>query len=158
MRDTLCAVMGDMADLLIEQTIDDWEDDGYGPAPRRVLRCRQCGKRDLNWQQIKGVWTMFEKNGKVHICGGYEPPIEVLREIAKEVLQKTREEMQWRLFDKAKKRGGLMKLMPLLSDDQLLELYVCFIRDGLGEPDVGMGISYEREIAILKSEILKRMI
>lgn len=103
---------------------------------------------------------MFEANGRVHICGGYEPPVEVLKEIAREVLAKTREDAMWRLRDKAKKRGGLIKLLPILPDDQLVELYACFVRDdqrNYDEPDIGMPSNYAREIAILKGEILKRM-
>jgi len=154
----MCADMGEMADWYLEQAIDEWEPDYY-ERPRRSLRCRQCGKRDLNWQLIQGVWTMFEGD-KVHICSGYEPPIEVLREVAKRVLAKTRENEQWRLFDKAKKRGGLLKLLPLLTDEQLVELYACFVRDdqrNYDEPDIGMPLNYKREIAVLKGEILKRM-
>lgn len=144
--------------MLLDQ-IDEWEPEYYS-RPRRVLRCRQCGKRDLNWRMIKGIWTMFEANGRVHICGGYEPPVEVLKEIAREVLAKTREDAMWRLRDKAKKRGGLIKLLPILPDDQLVELYACFVRDdqrNYDEPDIGMPSNYAREIAILKGEILKRM-
>jgi len=156
----MCADMGEMADMLLDQ-IDEWEPEDWWESPRRILRCRQCGKRDLNWQNIKGIWTMFEPSGKVHICGGYEPPLEVLKEIAKNVLSKTREDALWRLREKAKKRGGLVKLIPLLPDDQLVDLYACFVRDdqrNYDEPDIGMPLNYAREIAILKGEILKRML
>lgn len=154
--------MGDMADFYLDSTLDDF----YGESDdlncyvrrRRVLRCRQCGKPNLNWRMIQDRWVMFEKDGKVHTCGGYEPPIEILKELAKEVVAETREGLIWRLMDKAKKRGGMIKLLPILPDDQLIDLYACFIRDDCGEPDFGMSIGYEREIKMLKEEILKRML
>jgi hypothetical protein len=152
--------MGDIADMLIDRGFEELADgDTWGePGPRRTLRCRQCGKTPLNWRKILDIWVMFEKNGKVHTCCGYEPPIEVLKELAKEVMADTKEKLQWQNLDKAKERGGLIKLMPLLPDDQLIDLYASFIRDNCGEPDVGMSFSYKNEIALLKQEILQRML
>jgi len=151
--------MGDMADMLIEQGFEQMADgDTWGePRSRRSLRCRQCGKTPLNWRMILDIWVMFEKSGKVHTCGGYEPPIEVLKELAKEVLAETKEDLQWKNLDKAKKRGGLLKLMPVLPDDQLIDLYASFIRDDCGEPNVGMSFSYKKEIALIRTELIQRM-
>lgn len=145
--------MGDAADMLMDYDEGESDDISCYERKRRVIRCRQCGKNPLNWRKILDIWVMFEKSGKVHTCGGYEPPIEVLKELSKEVLAETKEKLQWQNLDKAKKRGGLIKLIPLLPDDQLIDLYTSFIRDSCGDPDV----EYKNEMKVLKAEILQRM-
>ncbi len=150
--------MGDIADMLIEQMMDeggeDWE---MGVSPRKVLKCRFCKKPNLVWRKILDQWVMFESDTKVHTCGGYEPPIEVMKEITTEVLAKTREKIEWRNFDRAKKRGGLIKLLPVIPDDQLVNLYACFISDREQCEGVSEHSRYENEIEILHKEILRRM-
>lgn len=157
--DIMLGDMGDMADMLIEQGFGQLADgDVWGePSVRKTLRCRQCGKTPLDWRKILDIWVMFEKNGKVHMCCGYEPPIEVLKELAKEVFAETKEDSQWKNLDKAKKRGGLIKLIPVLPDDQLIDLYASFIRDDCSEPNVGMSFSYKKEIALIRGELIQRM-
>lgn len=155
--------MGDIADMHAESLYDDNEelyDIGYYRA-RKELRCRSCGKGGLLWRKVSNNWIMMENDNKVHQCGGYEPPIESLKIVANEVLKETKEETFWKLKDKAKKRGGLTKLINIITDDQLIELYTSFVKDEqhhYDEPDIGMSIStYGREISFLKKEILRRM-
>jgi len=97
---------------------------------------------------------MFESDTKVHTCGGYEPPIDVLKYIAAEVLAKTKEDVEWRNFDSAKKRGGLIKLLNVIPNDQLIDLYACFVSDDSMSSD---GKSYEKEITIIRKELIRRM-
>lgn len=154
--------MGDIADMLIESSCDysdELYDVGYYGA-RKTLRCRSCGKQDLFWRKVSGNWIMMEQDTKIHQCEGYEPPIESLKIIANEVLKETKEETLWKLKDKAKERGGLTKLINIITDEQLLDLYTSFVKDeqrNYDDPDIGMPISYGREISFLKKEILRRM-
>ena len=154
--------MGDIADMLIESSCDysdELYDVGYYRA-RKELRCRSCGKRNLFWRKVSGNWIMMEQDTKIHQCEGYEPSIESLKIIANEVLKETKEETLWKLKDKAKERGGLTKLINIITDDQLVDLYTSFVKDeqrNYDEPDIGMPLSYGREISFLKKEILRRM-
>lgn len=154
--------MGDIADMHADALWDDPDelfDVGYYRS-RKALRCRSCGKGDLLWRKVSGNWIMMEQDGRVHRCEGYEPPIESLKVIANEIIKETKEEALWKLKDKAKQRGGLTKLINIISDEQLLELYTSFVRDdqhNYDEPDIGMSFGYGREISFLKKEILRRM-
>lgn len=154
--------MGDIADMHADAFWDDPDelyDIGYYRA-RKELRCRSCGKRELFWRKVSGNWIMMEQDNKVHQCEGYEPPLESLKVIADEILKETRKETLWKLKDKAKERGGLTKLINIITDEQLLDLYTSFVKDeqrNYDEPDIGMPISYGREISFLKKEILRRM-
>jgi hypothetical protein len=151
--------MGEMADMITDNWDDNWDDSDM-LSRSKVLKCRACNKSNLIWRKILDQWVMFETNVKVHTCGGYEPPIDVLKHIASEVLVKTQEESKWRLFDRAKNRGGLLKLLTVIPDDQLVDLYACFIRDKQlhsSNPDVGMNKSYDKEIEVLRKEIIQRM-
>lgn len=153
-------IMGDMADMLLEQAFDEWESDGW---VRSSLgkSCRHCNKSKLAWRQVKKQWVLFEKNGNVHHCHGYEPALDVLKEIALQALEETRKDAMWRLHEKAKKRGGVRKLINILSDSELIDLYACFVRDAqrdYDEPDVGKSfLSYKNELRILREELLHRM-
>lgn len=148
---------GEMADMLLEQALD-CDGDGFWEAspsrPRKVLKCRACRKPNLIWRKILDQWVMFESDTKLHTCGGYEPPIEVLKHLASEVLTETKNGLIWRLMDKAKKRGGLLKLLPILPDDQLIDLYTCFVSDNTMD---SCKIDYEKEINLLRKELIKRM-
>lgn len=157
--------VGDIADMIIDSCYDnDCPDElfdvGYYKS-RRELKCRSCNKGDLSWRKISGNWVMIENTGGVHICEGYEPPIEVLKIIANEVTKETKKNILWNLKDKARERGGLNKLINILPDEQLIDLYLSFIRDDqltIDNPDVGMSMPcYSREISFLRKEILRRM-
>lgn len=154
--------MGDIADMHAESLYDDHDelyDVGYYRV-RKELRCRSCGKRELFWRKVSGNWIMMEQNNKVHQCEGYEPPLESLKIIANEVLKETKEETLWKLKDKAKERGGLTKLINIITDEQLLDLYTSFVKDdqrNYDDPPIGMSFGYGREISFLKKEILRRM-
>jgi hypothetical protein len=154
--------MGEFADMFLEQCFDDWDEEGFqGVGIRKELRCNHCNKRGLAWRQVKRKWVLFEKNGNVHSCHGYEPPIDILKEIAKETLETTRKDAQWRLLDKAKKKGGIKRIINIISDEELIDLYACFVRDEQSEhdnPEVGMSFGYKNEIQLLKDEILRRML
>lgn len=151
-----------MADWTIEQftnfDMDDVNDDFY--APPKILRCRSCGKRHLFWRKILDKWILTEADDSVHVCKGYNVPLDVLKEVAAEAQRKIKQEAEWKAFEKAKKRGSLTKMMPTLTNDELIGLYGCFVRDEQchkSNPDVGMFFGYQKQIDMLKAEILKRM-
>jgi hypothetical protein len=156
--------MGDIADMMAFDYFD-FEDAGYDYYERKPpTRCRGCGSKELDWRHICGHWTLMEKSGGAHICHKYSPPIEVLKALAEEVTKKTKEDALWRLREKAKKRGGLTQLINIISDQDLLDLYAAFVKDNMpryDDPEVGMGFgiypSYDRELSLLKNEILRRM-
>jgi len=136
--------------------IDDFEFD----YPSRELRCKHCNKRNLAWRKVKKSWVLIEKSGKVHSCHGYEPSLDTLKELAKETLSEVKKDAIWKLFDKVKKRGSLQRLINILSDDDLLDLYACFIRDEQRDhdfPDVGISNPCKNQILVLRKEILRRI-
>lgn len=153
--------MGEFADMFLDQCFDEGDEDAFdGFGVRKDLRCNHCNKRGLAWRQVKRKWVLFEKNGNVHSCHGYEPPLEILKEIAKETLEHTRKDALWRLHDKAKKKGGIKRIINVVSDSELIDLYACFVRDEQSEcdnPEVGMSFGYKNEIQLLKEEILRRI-
>jgi hypothetical protein len=155
--------MGDIADMMSFDEYD-FEDGGYDYYKRQPLCCTGCGNQDLRWESICGKWIMMEKSGGVHICHKYSPPTEVLKHLAKEVTKNTKEYVLWRLREKANKRGGLTQLVNIISDQDLLDLYISFVKDNMpryDESEFGMGFgiypSYDKEISVLKEEILRRM-
>lgn len=157
--------MGEFADMFMDESFFDFSDLDYdtdlgGGYSRRELRCKHCNKGKLAWRQVKKTWVLMEKTGKVHSCHGYEPPLDILKELAKETLAETRKEAMWKLQDKAKKRGGIKRLINILSDADLVDLYACFVRDDQRDhdfPDVGMGSTYKNELSALRTEILHRI-
>ena len=157
-------IMGDMADMLLESCFDDfmgWADEfGYPVRERKELRCSHCNKNKLAWRQVKKKWVLFERDGNVHSCHGYEPPLEILKELAKQTLEEARKDALWRLQEKAKKRGGVKRMINIFSDQGLLDLYMCFVRDSQIDPEeVGMKFpfQYKNELNLLREEILRRM-
>jgi hypothetical protein len=152
--------MGEMADMLLAQAFDDWESDEW---VRSSLgkSCRHCNKTNLAWREVKKQWVLFEKNGNMHHCHGYEPSLEVLKVIAQQSLEETRKDAIWRLYEKTKKRGNVRRMINLLSDEDLIDLYACFVRDAQRDydaPDVEKSfMSYKNELKILRGELLHRM-
>ncbi len=158
--------MGDIADMLIDQGFEqlaDGDDLGYPyeyPYERKRLRCKGCGKKNLEWRRIYNRWTIMEIDGGVHTCHKYSPSIEVLKVLAEEVTKKTKEDVFWNLFEKAKGRGGLTQLINIVSDNDLVDLYTAFVRDDQryhDDPPIGISLGYKNEILTLKNEILRRM-
>lgn len=63
--------MGDMADMLIEQGIQNMLDgieDGEGFWTRA---CKYCDERDLHWRQLPEGWRLFNDLGVMHTCKEY---------------------------------------------------------------------------------------
>jgi hypothetical protein len=147
--------MEDMADMLIDSDFDDWS---YSEP--KILKCKSCKKPSLIWRKFDDRWVMMEKDGSPHTCKGYSPPIEVFKELADEMRLSIKKKEMWTLMDKAKKRGGIQRMSNIIGDEQLVDLYACFIRDdqrNKDNPDVGMSFGYKNEINLLKAEILKRL-
>lgn len=154
-----CETMGDMADMLIDSAFDDWSGEWSYREPK-ILKCKSCKKPHLVWRRFGDRWVMMEQDGSPHTCKGYSPPVEVFKELANEIRSSIKKKELWVLMDKAKKRGCIHSLLTVLPDDQLVDLYACFIRDdqrSYDNPDVGMSFGYENEMKLLRSEILKRM-
>lgn len=150
--------MGDMADLFLEQNLDFDTCDGW--EQEKDLRCKHCRKRLLAWRQVGRRWVLIEWNGTPHSCHGYEPPLDVLKVLAKETQETIKKEALWHLVDRAKKRGCLKKMINIIPDADLVDLYACFVRDQQREqdnPEVGMSVSYKNELKLLKDEILRRI-
>ena len=153
--------MGEFADMFLNECFDEGDEDAFdGYGVKKDLRCNHCNKRGLAWRQVKENWVLFEKNGNVHSCHGYEPRIEILKEIAKETLEESRKKTLWRLHEKAKKRGGIKRIINVISDEELIDLYACFVRDDQSNesnPEVGMSFGFKNEIKLLKEELLRRI-
>jgi hypothetical protein len=152
--------MGEMADMLLEQAFDEWESDEWVRSSLGI-NCSHCNKSKLAWRNVNRKWILFERNGSVHSCHGYEPPLEILKFLAKEALEDSRRDAQWRLFEKAKKRGSIKRMINILSDRELLDLYACFVRDDhqvYNSPNLGKSHApYKNELRVLREELLRRM-
>lgn len=63
--------MGDMADMLIDQMMDDpfemEREDGDGPAAW-TKTCRCCKMEGLHWGRAEGKWRLFGMDDKIHVC------------------------------------------------------------------------------------------
>lgn len=69
--------MGDMADMLIDQMMDDpyemEREDGDGPS-QTTKTCRCCGVSGLHWEPAnesspkKPVWRLFDMERRIHVC------------------------------------------------------------------------------------------
>lgn len=130
----------------------DWEAEFYDPLPRKKLVCRHCNKSNgLFWRQISKQWIIHEKNGSVHSCDGYQIPIELLKEAVKVNTQIARKNAIRNLYDKARKRGGIKRVINLVSDEDLIALLTCFVKDSVNS------FCYEIQIQALKEEIFRRM-
>lgn len=71
--------MGDMADFMIDQSIDfSVFDDSIRP-----LKCSKCGKTALLWHEIDGKWRIVEsKNMRPHKC----PPERIFKYLKEDKL------------------------------------------------------------------------
>jgi deoxycytidylate deaminase len=63
------------------------------------------------------------------------------------------------LYEKVKTKG-IERIINVISDEDVVDLYAYFIRDDQYEydnPDVGVSLGYDKEIRLLKKEILRRI-
>lgn len=158
--------MGEMADMLLEQALEcDWTNwdlcDDEPVRPRKILKCSHCKKPNLVWRNIKNTWVLFEPNGKrLHTCESYTPPMEVLQEIVRRSIQSSRSNELNRLYERMMKNGGVKRIINMVTDEQLLQLFVRVNNaHGVEYDDVGWGMTtdYSKQISQLKNEILRRM-
>jgi hypothetical protein len=160
--------MGEYADLTFEWEDDEHDYDEYDceefpytyVPSREIIRCVHCGKTHLIWREILEKWVLFEANGNVHICEGYSPPIKVLKQLFKELIEKSRIDTLRKIKDRIIKGKNSVKEISLIPDHQLIDLYTMFICDDQRDhycPDVGMSFPHDKEIEYIKQEILKRM-
>lgn len=146
----------DSADMI------EWTDeDLYHMATKKPLKCRGCNKTSLKWLNVSGEWVMMEKNDTPHMCHKYSPSVKALKELANEVQSEIRKVEKWKLFDMAQKRGSIHKICNTISDNQLIDLYACFVTDkerrSANEPRMLKFNDYDKELAVIKTELLKRM-
>jgi hypothetical protein len=158
--------MGEMADMLLEQAIEgDWTNwdmfDDEPVRPPKILKCSHCKKPNLVWRHIKDAWVMFEPNGKrLHTCEGYTPNLEVLKELARRQVESSRAKALNGLYNRMMKAGGFKKIVNIVTNEQLLDLFVRVNREhGVEYDDVGWGhkTDYSKQLAQIRAELLKRM-
>jgi hypothetical protein len=162
--------MGDMADMLLDQSIDEWDsmEHWYSSRPRKVIQCYLCKKKNLKWHNVKGHWVLFEPDGsRLHTCksgagvnGVYTAPMEVLKELAHKNINLARMKELDKLYTKLMRPGGFKKIANIVTDAQLLDLFIRVNRaHGVQYDDVGWGLptDYSKQLAQLRNEILKRM-
>jgi hypothetical protein len=75
--------MGDMADFIMSNAMEDPEFQFYGGNNTRVLKqCRFCGTKELHWGVVgsKGEekWRLHDKDNNEHYCMG---GVVVIREL-----------------------------------------------------------------------------
>ena len=61
--------MGDMADYLLEMSMDGYEECRGGDVGlfcRHRVSCRYCGESDLRWCNTEDGWRLFDISGKHH--------------------------------------------------------------------------------------------
>lgn len=158
--------MGEMADMLLEQAIEsDWTNwDLWDDEPvreRKILKCSHCKKPNLVWRHIQKNWVLFEPNGKrLHTCDGYTPSMEVLKELAKRSVESSRAKELDHLYERMMKQGGVKRIIDIVTNEQLLQLFVRVNRaHGVEQDEIGWGwkTDYSKQIRQLKEEILRRM-
>ncbi len=154
--------MGDMADMLIEQSIEwDSMEHWYCSRPSKVLQCSACRKRNLKWHNVKGYWVMFEPDGsRLHTCEGYTPHLTVLKELAKININLARMNDLDKLYHRMMKAGGFKKIVNIVTSAQLLDLFIRVTNEHGVEPDdVGNGrkTDYSKQLSQIRTEILRRM-
>ena len=66
--------MGDIADWIIDNMMDDWEDGGRcAPQPKT---CMRCGHSGCTWVHTGERWALQEWNGRLHVCDTAASPDE----------------------------------------------------------------------------------
>ena len=78
--------MGDMADMVIEDIIDDmvnendWDYDytDHIVFVHTPIKCRFCGRSTYHWAQLEdGSWRLHTPTGRLHKCSKWSPTKEV---------------------------------------------------------------------------------
>jgi hypothetical protein len=163
--------MGEMADMLLDQSIDEWDsmEHWYSCRPRKVIECYLCKKKNLKWHNVKGHWVLFEPDGsRLHTCkkgsgvnGVYTAPLEVLKELAHQTINLARMKELDKLYNRMMNAGGFKKIANVVTDAQLIDLFIRLNREHNvdNRDDIGWGTTtdYSKQLAQLRNEILKRM-
>ena len=142
----------------------DWDDDYEEPELgmghfSKSIKCKHCNVNGFHWETYNNgkskFYILFDVDGNVHTCDGYEPPIQILKRIVNDKLAANNA----KILNKAKERGNLEKMLPTLSATQLVEFYACFIRDNQTHSETGWSATefYKEEINLLKNEIVNRI-
>jgi hypothetical protein len=58
--------MGDMADYLLEMSMDDDLYDDFDRIPKQIV-CKWCGEHGLRWRKVGEHWRLFDGNQR-HYC------------------------------------------------------------------------------------------
>ena len=154
--------MGDMADFYNECYMEDFygeydsdPDWSIPPNPkytRKEIYCGHCNKKGLNWKPWKDSWVLFEKSGVPDIA--YQ--LIFLKKIANDKLIQRREQFNDRMFNRSFKFNGIKRIITLLSNEQLIDLYerwIAYAKDENGYRNY----LYENKIEELRLELLKRL-
>lgn len=66
--------MGEMADFILDQYVDDYygEWENYEPEQPLAVRCKYCGRGGLHWEPVGNGWRLFTAKGKMHSCKQYK--------------------------------------------------------------------------------------
>lgn len=85
--------MGEIADQIIGDMLDPpefwWsEPEDFGDAGLRLVTCRYCKRRNLQWAQRDGTWRLQTSKGAWHHCARearhhYEENLRALEEMEK---------------------------------------------------------------------------
>jgi hypothetical protein len=65
--------MGDIADWLVDNMLDEYEDapDGYYADN---VTCRYCGTGGLEWAFTGKRWVLMNDDGEIHVCNRTASP------------------------------------------------------------------------------------
>ena len=106
---------------------------------------------------------MFEPNGsRLHTCEGYTPQIEVLKELANTTINFHRIQELDKLYNRMMKAGGFKKIVNIVTNDQLIDLFVRVNRahndENYNKFSWDGDYDHSKQLAQIKAELLKRMV
>lgn len=100
--------MGDIADMLIDQAMEemldgerDFDDPrGYYPAPkkRQPTQCKYCKALDVEWKETSKGWRMFDHGGLRHDCSASRKAPQTCKYCGQGALFWHDTDYGWRLF------------------------------------------------------------
>jgi hypothetical protein len=64
--------MGDIADWLMSNELDEWEDSGPRFQDPSNVRCKYCGETHLRWAIVSHGWRLVSRKNTIHSCGKYK--------------------------------------------------------------------------------------
>ncbi len=64
--------MGDIADWLMSNELDEWEDSGPRFQDPSNVRCKYCGETHLRWEIVSLGWRLVSRKNTIHSCGKYK--------------------------------------------------------------------------------------